>query len=165
MVALIGLLVFAAAGVFALVALVRASALREGNYVTPLFDAAEHTPVHFDAAGVYVIYHEMVERARLVGRWRYLLWDPAANRWIESRWAEPQQSGGTAATRWRVRYLDVPHAGDYQFVVDGLEPGDQMKIIISRYSVSALFWEIAAIGGAMATLASLIVTAIAIAGR
>ena len=165
MVALIGLLVFAAAGVFALAAFLRASALSDVSFVTPLFDAVPHTPLHFDAAGVYVIYHEVIRREGLLNHWRYLLWDPAGQSWIESRWAQPQRTaGGTAATRWRARYLDVPHPGDYQFVVDGLKPGDEMKIIISRYSVAAIVWQVAAVGGAIVAGLTLIATAIAIAG-
>lgn len=165
MFALTGLLVFIGAGVFALVALLRASALSDVNFVTPLFDAVPHMPLRFDRAGVYVIYHEVIRREGLLNHWRYLLWDPAGKSWIESRWAQLEQTGGgIAATRWRVRYLDVPHSGDYQFVVDGLEPGDQMKIIISRYSIAAELWQLAALAGAMVAGLTLIATAIVVAG-
>jgi hypothetical protein len=163
--ALIGVVVFVAAAVFAIVAFSRSSTLREASYITPLVDAVQHMPVKFDAAGVYVIYHEVIRKEHLFHRWRYLLWDAATSSWIESRWAQSRKYGGTAAgTRWRVRYLDVPHPGDYQLVIDGLEPGDQMKIILGRYAIAPDAWQSAAIVGVLVAGFAAFGTVIAIAG-
>jgi hypothetical protein len=162
---LIGLLIFVGAGVFAIVAFTRSSALFDASYITPLVDAVQHMPVKFDAAGMYVIYHEVLEKEHFLNRWRYLLWDPSNNSWIESRWAQNRKyPGAVAATRWRVRYLDVPHPGDYQLVVDGLEAGDRMKIILGRGDVAPDMWQTVGILSVLVAGFAMIVTAIVVAG-
>ncbi|HEV8435836.1 MAG TPA: hypothetical protein VGR95_20675 [Thermoanaerobaculia bacterium] len=123
---------FALFGTAAIVLFVRGARLRKASYVTPLFDARGPQPVTFDAAGVYVLYHEVLQGFHLVSKWRYLLWDNAERVYIESRWAQSRKVGGTYVQRWRVRYFDVPHAGDYQLVVDGLEPNDRVMVILGR---------------------------------
>jgi hypothetical protein len=162
-IAAIGATVFIAALAGAIYALTRSSRLMRASFVTPLFNASAHTAVSFDAPGVYTVYHETPHVARLFKRFRYLLWDPATQTWIASRWAPSRKYlGGETAQRWRVRYLDVPHAGDYQFAVEGLEPGDEMKIVIGRYAGAADMWQTVGILGLMAALGAVIVTVIAI---
>lgn len=162
MIAGIGLLVFLIAVSVGIYAFMRSSALRQATYVTPLLDGAPHLPVRFDAPGVYVLYHEVAHAARWLKRWRYLLWDNSTQTYIESRWAPNQKFPGTTATRWQVRFFDVPHAGDYQLVTEGLAPGDDVKVIIGRFSMAPGVWMSLGIVCMMAALITVIVTVIAI---
>ena len=130
----------------AIILFVQGANVREASYIMPLADAAKPVPVTFDAAGVYVLYHEVVHGFHFFSKWRYFLWDDTAQSYITSRWAQSRKiPGGAYGTRWQVRYLDVPHPGSYQLVVDGLGPGDEVKVIIGRYVMLPAVLESAAI--------------------
>lgn len=139
------LILFPIAIALAIILFIQGANLREASYIMPLSDAAKPVPVAFDAAGVYVLYHEVVRGFHLMPKWRYFLWDDTAQSYITARWAPSRKMGGAYATRWRIRYLDVPHPGHFQLVVDGLGPDDEMKVIIGRYVVLPAVLESAAI--------------------
>jgi hypothetical protein len=138
-------LLFVAFATAAIVLFVRGARLRAASYVTPLLDARQSNPVAFDAPGVYVLYHEVLQGMHLFSKWRYLLWDGANNAYIESRWAQSRKVSGQYAQRWRVRYFDVPHAGDYQLVTEGLAQGDEVKVIVGRYVLAPAACDSAAV--------------------
>lgn len=130
---------------------VKASERQNASYVTPLTDARQPLAVTLDAEGVYVVYIEVVQGIHLFSRWRYLLWDIANQAYIESRWAPNRKFFGTYAQRWRVRYFDVPHAGAYQLVVDGLDANDELKVIVGRYETVPLLLQTLGILAILAT--------------
>ena len=165
MLTLIGVAILVAAAAFSIVAFRRSSKLLRASYVTPLLDGAPNTPVKFDAAGVYSVYIEVTHKEHFLRPWRYLLWDGTAGAYIESRWASNRRYPGTTGIRWRTRYFDVPHPGDYQLVIDGLEAGDRMKIILGRYDFTPDAWQSAAIVALLLAVFAAAGTVIGIAGR
>ena len=154
--AVVALALFAIFGTAAVVLFVQGAKLRKASYVTPLFDTRNAPPFELDAAGVYALYQEVLQGVHFLRKWRYLLWDTTQRTYIESRWASNRKVGGTFVQRWRVRYFDVPHPGSYQVVVDGLEPNDQVMVILGRDVAAPTVYESAAIVAVIAAAFSLL---------
>lgn len=130
------------ATLFAVAALLlfwRAFLLHERSFVTPQLEIVPRQSVRFGTPGTHVLSIERVGfTTELQRNVRSGLWDPVAGQYVVSRpaWSSRRNLAGRMA--WQA--FDVPRAGEYQLVLDGLQGPYQDRMIFSRPRSAAVFF-------------------------
>ena len=153
--------IVAAAWAIAFAAFWKAFLLWDRSFVTPALPIVPRQTIPLTRPGTHVMY---VVRAglttQLPAHTRTGLWDPVTQQYVVTRPARssPRQLGGRAA--WQA--FDVPRAGEYHLVIDGLDGVYEDRLQFSLAETGKIF--LLALVAAACAIAALPLTILAASG-